>query len=182
MDRPINRKKSQKRRRIYRAVASLTPEEYERFQALVEQSGLSAAGYVRQCVLGDPGARTQRQASSDQKLLGLVLGQLGKIGSNLAQINRLNPDSGLIQGMDVVSDMRACVLASMQKSGVDLDRPRLERLLAILDAEGQAINQQAYIANSRGVHLIDKRILASAIVTLAQQQTLLLDALGANSE
>lgn len=182
MERPQKRKKSQKRRRNHRVFAAMTSEEYERFQALVERSGLSAAGYVRQCVLGDPGARTQRQANSDQKLLGSVLGQLGKIGSNLAQISRLDPDTPYLSaGIEAVSDMRACVQTAMQRK-VDLDKPRLERLLKILEAEGQVINQQAYIANSRGVNVIDDRVFASAIVTLAHQQHLLLDALGANPE
>lgn len=176
VDRPKKRKKSQVRQRIYREAAAYDKDEHELFLANVARSGLSKAGYIRLCTLGDPGPRTQKQPHPDLQLLAIVLGQLGKIGSNLSQLDRLDSRlSGLQEGLNAVSDMRAYLQDVLAKRS-PVDPERLDVVLASLDLAGQIINDLAHLANSKGVEHVDPAELKQAIANVVRQTPALIEA------
>jgi len=53
-----------------------------------DRAGYPPGTFARACVLGSPGPRAQRLPPTNKHLLIKLLGQLGKIGSNINQIAR----------------------------------------------------------------------------------------------
>lgn len=117
------RKKSEKRQRTHSYPIRFTPDEYSRLEHLARRAGLTRAGYIRQCVLGDAGSRSHRRIRGDRRELAALLGEIGKIGSNINQIARkvntagfarLDPEE-LDQAIADISDMRAMLLRGLGK-------------------------------------------------------------------
>ena len=77
---------SEKRARSAHLTIRLTPEEREAIDASAEKAGLTAGSYARQVVLGAPTPRQVRRPPVERRELARLLGELGKIGSNLNQI------------------------------------------------------------------------------------------------
>lgn len=77
---------SEKRVRTSLLIVRLTPEERTSIDASAERAGLATGSYVRQTLLGVPAPRAVRRLMPDSRLLAQLLGQLGKIGSNLNQL------------------------------------------------------------------------------------------------
>lgn len=77
---------SDKRQRTKRHTDRYTTDEFNRIAAKADRAGLSFSAFVRACLLGDAGPRAQRRRPADHKTLLQVLGQLGKVGSNVNQI------------------------------------------------------------------------------------------------
>ncbi len=81
---------SQTRQRAKVLQVRLTPDESAAIEAKARATGLSLSGYARETLLGAPTPRTQRAAPPpDVQALAILLGQLGKAGSNLNQLARL---------------------------------------------------------------------------------------------
>ena len=81
---------SQTRQRAKVLQVRLTPDERAKVAAAASASGLSLSGYARETLLGEVTPGTQRAAPTpDIKALAILLGQLGKAGSNLNQLARL---------------------------------------------------------------------------------------------
>ena len=81
---------SQTRQRAKVLQVRLTPDESAAIEAKAHTTGLSLSGYARQTLLGEPTQRTRRaKPSPDVQALAILLGQLGKAGSNLNQLARL---------------------------------------------------------------------------------------------
>lgn len=82
--------RSQKRERRYLVSAAVNEAERERAKANARAVGLSVSGYIRSLLTGAATPRTQRAAPTPEiKALAILLGQLGKAGSNLNQLARL---------------------------------------------------------------------------------------------
>ena len=119
------RKKSETRQRTKGVYIRLTPSELERLDSLAQAAGLKRAAYTRQKALGDAGPRAQRQPSADRQELAELLGQIGKIGSNVNQLShRANIDGfGAVSKADMkavvtaVSDMRAALMEALGRRG-----------------------------------------------------------------
>ncbi|MBN9509167.1 MAG: plasmid mobilization relaxosome protein MobC [Alphaproteobacteria bacterium] len=88
--------KSEKRQRTAQLFVRLTPEEKAAFLDRADKAGMASAAFARAVLTGDAGPRAQRRVPANAQALRLVLGHLGKVGSNLNQIarqlNRGRPD------------------------------------------------------------------------------------------
>lgn len=63
-----------------------TEQERLGIKARAGQAGLSVGAFLRALALGDPGPRSVRRPPVERAELVRLLGQLGKIGSNINQI------------------------------------------------------------------------------------------------
>jgi hypothetical protein len=68
--------------------------EHAALMAAAAQAGLPAGAYIRSLVLGAPGPRTRRQPPANQAELARLLGELGRIGSNVNQLARIANTTG----------------------------------------------------------------------------------------
>lgn len=124
MDKQKQNKKSEKRQRTVSFTVRLLPEEKELLDEKAAHAGLKLAGYVRECCLGSAGKKSQRQSSLDRQALSQLLGELGKIGSNLNQLaKRANTDGfhavspeHLKEGISAISDLRAVTLEVLKQT------------------------------------------------------------------
>jgi len=65
-----------------------TDAEHAEILRRADRAGYPPGTFARACVLGSPGPRAQRLPPTNKHLLVKLLGQLGKIGSNINQIAR----------------------------------------------------------------------------------------------
>ena len=86
--RPPKALKSEKRQRTDRLFVRLTPEEKAAFLARADKSGMASGAFARAALTGSAGPRAQKKVPADAVALRQVLGQLGKVGSNLNQTAR----------------------------------------------------------------------------------------------
>lgn len=81
---------SQTRQRAKVLQARCTPEEFAKAAADAQAAGLSVSGYMRSLLAGEVTTHTRRAKPPPEiKALAILLGQLGKAGSNLNQLARL---------------------------------------------------------------------------------------------
>lgn len=81
-----NRSGSNKRQRNWQYVVRCDRGEFNEVAARARESGLKGAAYLRASALGDAGARSQRIPPVEKELLVRVLGQFGRLNSNVNQI------------------------------------------------------------------------------------------------
>lgn len=99
---------SQTRKRAKVLQVRLSPEEVAPIAAAAQVAGLSLSGYARQVLLGQPTPRTQRAApSADVQALARLLGQLGKVGSNLNQLAKLVHHGQPVELAQTLAEVRA---------------------------------------------------------------------------
>lgn len=65
-----------------------TPHEHSLIHTRADRSGMYVGSYLRTLALGEPGPRAARRPPVEKRELARLLGELGKIGSNLNQIAR----------------------------------------------------------------------------------------------
>src|SRR5690349_8693889 len=82
------KKRSEARQKQERLTVRFTPAEREELEALADREGLTLGSYVRSRSLEQPTTRAVRRPTVAVQLLGGLLAQIGKIGSNLNQIAR----------------------------------------------------------------------------------------------
>jgi hypothetical protein len=82
------KKRSENRQKQERLTVRFSPSEREELEALADREGLTLGSYVRSRSLEQPTTRAVRRPTVAVKLLGGLLAQIGKIGSNLNQIAR----------------------------------------------------------------------------------------------
>jgi hypothetical protein len=101
---------SETRPRSHHLTVRLSAEERAAVDAAAEAEGLTSGSYARERMLGGQTARTVKRPPAERKELVRLLGQLGKIGSNLNQMARA-ANSGTALYADEVShtlnDLRA---------------------------------------------------------------------------
>lgn len=88
--------RSEQRQRGRIANFRVTEKEYQQIEELADREGLTFGSYLRTRALATPTTRATRRPTVAVKLLGGLLAQIGKIGSNLNQIARqLNQGAAL---------------------------------------------------------------------------------------
>jgi len=100
----------------------LEPLDLDAVDERAEAAGMSRSAYIRAAVLGHPGFRAVPRPPVEKKLLGLAVGQLGRVGNNLNQLaHRAN--SGLTVSdaaiEPVLDDVREVMAAIMKALGRD---------------------------------------------------------------
>lgn len=116
------RKKSGSERRERKRIIGVrvTDDEMAEITAEAERSGLTVASYARSVLLSAPAPRARRRPSIEAEALGRLLGDLGKVGSNLNQIahhmnagrNEVSP-AAMEAALSEVADIRAAILEAM---------------------------------------------------------------------
>lgn len=100
---------SEKRQRTKDVRVRLTPEEYDRVKLAADNTGLALGAFARACMLDGPGPRATRKPPVAKQELVRILGQLGKIGSNVNQIARAVNSGDDPNGLS--DDIKAAVVA-----------------------------------------------------------------------
>lgn len=94
--------------------------EYARMNAAAAQAGLSVGAYLRTLALGTAGPRAVRRPPVEKEALARLLGELGKLGSNVNQLARevnttgnLPAWSELAAARGAIDDMRAALMKAL---------------------------------------------------------------------
>ena len=95
---PRTRSGSETRRRDKRLLVRLDDRELTEIEAGASAAGLTLASFARARILANP-AKPSRRATPDMALLAQILGQLGRVGSNINQIAR-GLNGGDMRGLD----------------------------------------------------------------------------------
>lgn len=103
--------------------------EYDQVLRDAERAGLSLSDFMRHCLCSTPVPRTHRLTRADTQLFARLLGQIGKIGSNLNQIARainMGADSTHLQDrlekeLDGLQEVRRQLKAALGRSSVSND-------------------------------------------------------------
>ena len=112
---------SDKRQRGKTLAVRCTTEEFNAIAAKADAAGMPAGAWLRATALGDAGPRAQRKPPADHQTLRQVLGQLGKIGSNINQIAHTLNSGGQVEppvlqsALAACRDMRDAVLTALGK-------------------------------------------------------------------
>jgi len=77
---------SEKRIRRRMLSARFDADEYAVIESAAERAGLTVSSYARATLLGAPTPRQVRRPTAERRELARLLGELGKIGSNLNQL------------------------------------------------------------------------------------------------
>lgn len=82
------RRGTERRKKTYQVTTRYDADEYAELEEAASRAGLTRASYQRVQSLARPKTRSTRSAPVEKQLLARLLGQIGKIGSNLNQIAR----------------------------------------------------------------------------------------------
>lgn len=104
---PLARRRSgsQTRQRSRSVNVALTDAERAKVEADAHALGLSLSGYARALLVGAVTPRTPRRPLPNATELARLLGQLGKVGSNLNQLTKLGNQGQLVPP----SSLAACI-------------------------------------------------------------------------
>lgn len=108
---------SEKRKRSIVLTARFTEEEARAVRQMAERTGHSVSALIRHALLNVPPPRARRRPSVDHKAVAKLLGQLGKIGSNInqlahyAHLGRFQSDSIEVALRDLMELRLACLQA-----------------------------------------------------------------------
>lgn len=111
---------SETRQRTKVLQVRLTVPEFAEIMAQAEKAGLTAPSYARSILLSAPAPRARRRPTIEAEAVGRLLGELGKVGSNLNQIahhlnagrGEVSPDA-LAAALRDVSDLRAAIMEAL---------------------------------------------------------------------
>jgi len=93
-------KHSERRQRQHVLHCRVNPDEKALIQEYAQNRGISVSSLLRLAGLGSPcEAKGKPLPRSDQELLSKLIGQLGKIGSNINQIARAANTSGHVDAL-----------------------------------------------------------------------------------
>lgn len=76
-------------------IVRISEEESQKIKEKAEFSGMTASDYVRKNVINAHVSSRGKKSNLDHKILGQLLGQIGRIGNNINQLTR-NVNSGII--------------------------------------------------------------------------------------
>src|ERR1700684_1388584 len=85
------RRGTETRKKAYLVTSRYDADEFAELEEAASKAGLTRASYQRVQSLSKSKTRSTRRAPIEKELLAKVLGQLGKVGSNLNQIARSSP-------------------------------------------------------------------------------------------
>jgi hypothetical protein len=98
-----------------------TPGQLEELNAKARTAGMSIGALVRTVVLGSPGPRAVRRPPIEKAELARLLGELGKVGSNVNQLarafNRREVTPSLVELIGIKVEIVAMRTALMQALG-----------------------------------------------------------------
>jgi hypothetical protein len=100
----------------------LTDAELATIEAAGERAGLSLAGYARSLLLSAPPVRQARRPPVERAELARLLGELGKIGSNVNQIARVLNGAGDAGQGDLtavqadIAEIRAVIMLALGRA------------------------------------------------------------------
>ncbi len=89
-----SRSGSETRRRRHAKLIRFDDDELAKVEEAASRAGLALASFGRAQMLGQVGPRSVRRPPIEKELLARVLGQLGKVGSNLNQVARAANTTG----------------------------------------------------------------------------------------
>jgi len=110
---------SEKRARKRHLTVRLTDDERAAIDLAAEAAGLMPGSYARQVMLGGPAPRAVRKSPVERRELVRLLGELGKIGSNLNQIAKSLNTGVVVYEVEIavalraVMDMRDAVMLAL---------------------------------------------------------------------
>jgi hypothetical protein len=81
-----NRSGSETRKKAIMVTSRYDEAEFAELDEAASRAGMTRASYQRVQSLAEPKTRSTRRAPVEKELLAKVLGQIGKIGSNLNQV------------------------------------------------------------------------------------------------
>jgi hypothetical protein len=97
-----------------------TKEDHSAISAAAAKAGLSVGAYLRTLAISTPGPRAVRRPPIERKELAFLLGQIGKLGSNVNQIakhantNRVLPGERVLALMrEDIGQMRTAILKAL---------------------------------------------------------------------
>jgi len=73
-----------------------TPQQFEQLDATAREAGMSVGAFARAVLMGSPGPRAVRKPPVQKAELARLLGELGKLGSNVNQIAKAFNSTGRI--------------------------------------------------------------------------------------
>jgi hypothetical protein len=101
-----------------------SPEERDRAKRLSEQCGLPLSALIRHALFNSPPPRAVRRPTINHQAVAKLLGELGKLGSNINKLAR-HANAGRYQTDSVELAMRALLelrTACMEALGREQDR------------------------------------------------------------
>lgn len=80
------RRGTEQRQKSLLVTSRYSPAEFQELDAAASRAGLTRASFQRVQSLGTPKTRSTRRPPIERELLAKLLGQLGRIGSNVNQV------------------------------------------------------------------------------------------------
>ena len=102
---------SQKRQRLLTVRVACTQAEFAAIHDAARAAGLSAAAYLRRQAIGAPGPRAIRRPPIERVELARLLGETGKLGSNVNQLAHAANAAGDLPAAETLAETRAAVIA-----------------------------------------------------------------------
>jgi hypothetical protein len=93
---------TEKRARKGSLTFRLLPEERAVIDAAASAVGLTAGSYAREVLLGAPAPRPVRSPPAERRELARLLGELGKIGSNLNQLAKASHTGAAVYQSEIM--------------------------------------------------------------------------------
>jgi predicted molibdopterin-dependent oxidoreductase YjgC len=119
----VARRVSEHRQRGQFIRARVNSAEKQEVAAQAERAGMTEGEYVRSRCLDAPQTRAARRPSADMKALAQLVGQLGKVGSNINQLahvanveGRLPHGEALKRELAQLRQVQAAVMAAMGRT------------------------------------------------------------------
>ena len=106
----------------------LTPDERREIENRAERAGLSMGGYCKSIIFDAPPPRRSRRPVIEKIELARLLGELGKVGSNLNQLARQINMEGAVEMPELkealidLAEMRAAVMVALGYREGDHDK------------------------------------------------------------
>ena len=94
---------TEKRLRTTHITIRLTVDERAAIDAAAEDAGLTPGSYIRQLALSASAPRPVRKRPAEHRDLARLLGELGKIGSNLNQIAKAANQGLAVYGNEILA-------------------------------------------------------------------------------
>ncbi|MCA9463840.1 MAG: MobC family plasmid mobilization relaxosome protein [Nitrospira sp.] len=116
---------TEKRQRTHMFTVRFSPQEADRARHLADRAGQSVAALIRQSLFNVPPPRAVRRPTVNHKAVAQLLGQLGKIGTNINQLAK-QANAGRYQENTIelaLRDLMELRTACLQALGREPDRP-----------------------------------------------------------
>lgn len=87
-----------------------TPAQLAQLAAAANDAGLSVGTFARTVLLGSPGPRAMRKPPVQKAELARLLGELGKLGSNVNQIARAYNQQRATPDLAELAEIKTCLV------------------------------------------------------------------------